>query len=47
MARGLLLRGIASNVASITDNGTGDYTVNFTTAMPDVNYAVGLAASDG
>jgi hypothetical protein len=23
---------------SITDNNTGDYTVNFTTAMPDVNY---------
>ena len=29
----------AGNVASITDNGTGDYTVNFTTAMPDANYA--------
>jgi hypothetical protein len=29
----------AFNVSSITDNGTGDYTVNFTTAMPDVNYA--------
>lgn len=28
------------NVASITDNGTGDYTVNFATAMPDANYAV-------
>jgi hypothetical protein len=28
------------NVSSITDNGTGDYTVNFTTAMPTVNYAV-------
>tara|TARA_R110000868_G_scaffold261669_3_gene519829 strand:- start:3794 stop:4210 length:417 start_codon:yes stop_codon:yes gene_type:complete len=28
------------NVSSITDNGTGDYTVNFTTAMPDANYAV-------
>ena len=28
------------NVSSITDNGVGDYTVNFTTAMPDVNYAV-------
>ena len=27
------------NVTSITDNGTGDYTVNFTTVMPDVNYA--------
>jgi len=29
----------SGNVTSITDNGTGDYTVNFTTAMPDVNYA--------
>lgn len=27
------------NVASITDNGTGNYTVNFTTAMSDANYA--------
>lgn len=30
----------AGNVSSITDNGTGDYTVNFTTALPDANYAV-------
>jgi len=29
----------AFNVSSITDNGTGDYTVNFTTAMSDANYA--------
>ena len=28
------------NVSSITDNGTGDYTVNFTNAMPDINYSV-------
>ena len=28
------------NVSSITDNGTGDYTVNFTTAMANTNYAV-------
>jgi hypothetical protein len=28
----------AFNVSSITDNGTGLYTVNFTTAMPDANY---------
>lgn len=26
------------NVTSITDNGTGDYTVNITTALPDANY---------
>lgn len=29
----------AYNVTSITDNGTGDYTVNFTTALSDANYA--------
>jgi hypothetical protein len=28
------------NVTSITDNGTGDYTVNFTTSMPDANYSL-------
>ena len=27
------------NVSSITDNGAGDYTVNFTTAMVDANYS--------
>jgi len=32
----------SGNVSSITDNGTGDYTVNFTTAMPDVNYCIPL-----
>jgi hypothetical protein len=30
----------SGNVTSITDNGTGDYTVNFTTAMPDANYGL-------
>ena len=34
----------SGNVTSITDNGTGDYTVNFTTAMPDVNYSWSIAA---
>jgi hypothetical protein len=29
----------SGNVSSITDNGTGDYTMNFTNAMPDGNYA--------
>ena len=29
----------SGNVSSITDNGTGDYTINFTNAMPDVNYS--------
>jgi hypothetical protein len=28
----------SGNVSSITDNGTGSYTVNFTTTMPDTNY---------
>ena len=38
----------AFNVSSVTDNGTGNYTVNFTTAMPDVNYSTFLtiAGSD-
>jgi hypothetical protein len=32
------IRGSA-NVTSITDNGAGNYTVNFTTAMPNANYS--------
>ena len=35
------------NVSSITDNGTGDYTVNFTTALEDANYAVNATADVG
>ena len=34
----------SGNVTSITDNGTGDYTVNITTAMPDVNYSAVTSA---
>jgi len=34
----------SGNVSSITDNGTGDYTVNFTIAMSDANYAVTAAS---
>jgi len=30
----------SGNVSSITDNGTGDYTVNLTNALTDANYAV-------
>lgn len=33
------------NVSSITDNGVGDYTVNFTNWMVDANFAVSLAYS--
>lgn len=29
----------SGNVSSITDNGVGDYTVNFTNALSDTNYA--------
>jgi len=29
----------SGNVSSVVRNGTGEYTVNFTEAMPDVNYA--------
>jgi hypothetical protein len=27
------------NVSSLTRNGNGDYSINFTTAMPDANYS--------
>jgi hypothetical protein len=37
----------SGNVTSITDNGTGDFTVNFTTAMPDANYSVPSTFSRG
>jgi hypothetical protein len=30
----------SANVSSVTDNGIGDYTVNFSTSMPDANYCV-------
>jgi len=36
----------SGNVSSITDNGTGKYTVNFTTAMPDTNYSVNFMGSN-
>ena len=34
----------SGNVSSITDNGTGHYIINFTTAMPDANYSVAGSA---
>jgi len=34
----------SGNVSSVTDNGQGDYTINFTTSMPDVNYATQINA---
>lgn len=33
------------NIASILDNGTGDYTINFTNAFSDANYAISAATS--
>ena len=36
----------SGNVSSITDNGTGDYTVNFAIAMPDVNYAANASTAN-
>ena len=36
----------SANVSSVTDNGVGNYTVNFTTAMPDANYAVATNSID-
>ena len=37
----------SGNVSSITDNGVGDYTVNFTTAMVDGGYMVALGSPSG
>lgn len=34
----------SGNVTSITDNGTGDYTVNFTNALVDANYSAVISA---
>ena len=44
--KGTATRGIngSGNVSSVTFNGTGDYTINFTTAMPDTNYSYTLGS---
>ena len=34
----------AMNVSSITDNGVGDQTINFSTALPDANYSWQLSS---
>lgn len=36
----------SGNVTSITDDGTGTYTVNFTDAMPDTNYAAAVSTME-
>jgi uncharacterized protein (AIM24 family) len=40
----------SGNVSSITDNGVGSYTINFTNSLPNANYSVcgnGLDAGNG
>lgn len=37
---------VSNNVTSITDNGTGDYTINFTTAFSSANYVCAGMVSD-
>ena len=37
----------SGNVSSITDNGVGNYTINFTTPMPDADYSVNVTAGRG
>jgi hypothetical protein len=37
----------SGNVSSITDNGTGDYTVNFTSALTDANYSLVVSSTYG
>jgi hypothetical protein len=37
----------SGNVSSVADNGTGDYTVNLTTAMPDGNYSAVSSGGTG
>lgn len=34
------------NIGSVTDNGTGQYTVNYSTAMSDANYSIVVFAHD-
>lgn len=36
----------SGNIASVVKNGTGDYTITFTTAMPDANYCVNATGSN-
>jgi hypothetical protein len=36
----------SGNVSSITDNGTGNYTANFTIAMPDANFCAQVTSGD-
>jgi hypothetical protein len=37
----------SANISSITKASTSDYTINFTTAMPDINYSIVATTSPG
>jgi hypothetical protein len=37
----------SGNISSITDNGVGQYRVNFASAMPDGNYSAVMGCDDG
>jgi hypothetical protein len=45
--RGTVTIRSSGNVSSVTDNGTGDYTVNFATPMASTNYHVSITAVGG
>ena len=36
----------SGNVSSVTDNGVGDYTLNFATPMPNANYSIAFGAAE-
>jgi hypothetical protein len=44
---GTLTVNASGNVSSVTDNGTGDYTVNFTTAIQDANFVTQYSNGGG
>lgn len=46
ITRNLYIRA-SGNVSSITDNAVGDYTINFTVAMQDTNYATAFSTELG
>lgn len=43
---GTVVINASGNVSSITDNGVGDYTANFTTLMANVDYGVVVSAEN-
>ena len=43
---GVVAISASGNVSSITDSGVGSYQANFTTAMPDANYALAASGND-